>query len=363
MTVIYSGVAGNISSPNVATPSVLAPADGDPDNAATFAVGLQGNTDMNAMLLRLIQGMALENATISANAPNANDFATSTGLATNLLVAILGTGTTSHWSTSLDYGKTWTFVVSGVAETGYGVVWFPVAGLYVAVVVAGGVCAIETMDSGGATVTPRAVPTTAAAVPCAGNCIATSASLIVAAVGNTGQVIFSTNGTTWSAQGAAVMTGKVMTQVIFAQNQFVAVSTDSFVFTSPNGTTWTAQGQASSTGTGALQGLAFNARLGLYILSNGTTVPYATSPNAITWTPRSGLAGTVVSRVSTCWGLFVAVASTGPIQFYISSDGLTWTAAGGPPGLFAPGGMKQLYDRLFYSSSATTFASLAVPNL
>jgi hypothetical protein len=107
------------------------------------------------------------------------------------------------------------------------------------------------------------------------------------AVGLSGAVQTSANGTTWTNRATPADIDD-LNAIIYANNQFVAVGQVAFsagiarnVFTSPDGITWTLRIAAAGGASRDQRGVAFGA--GVFVsVGDGPTAQYSTN-NAVTW--------------------------------------------------------------------------------
>ena len=138
---------------------------------------------------------------------------------------------------------------------------------------------------------------------------------IFVAVGGTGTVAVSSDGTTWASQVLAG-TNSLM-GVTHGKGIFVAVGVNGDIVTSPDGTDWTAQ--VSGT-TEDLQSVTYGKGIFVAVASNGVIL---TSPDGTVWTPQvSGITAVLVHVV---YGnnTFVAVGFSGTVL--TSPNGIKWT--------------------------------------
>lgn len=164
-------------------------------------------------------------------------------------------------------------------------------------------------------------PTLAQGEPTLLNSVAWNGSQFVAA-GNA--ILTSLDGVTWTRQ--ATPANLNINRVIWADNQFVAVGSDSAgdtVLTSPDGTNWTPQATAAA----RLDGVAWN---GSQFIAVGAS--FLTSPDATTWTPQTPDTQADLNDITWDGGQFVAVGSTFDTQTFTSTgmvltspDGIAWT--------------------------------------
>lgn len=117
-----------------------------------------------------------------------------------------------------------------------------------------------------------------------------------------------------------------------ALNLWCAVGTSGLVLTSPDGTTWTSR----AAGATAFVGVVWAASPGLFLAWTAGT-SYYTSADGVTWTSRT-LPITPLSRVIAGAGLFL-VSDSSSKNIYTTPDGITWTARDGA--LSNPGSTTQ----------------------
>jgi len=146
---------------------------------------------------------------------------------------------------------------------------------------------------------------------------------VYVAVGS--EVATSTNGRVWT--GRSLPFGQFIPQlrgIVHGGGQFVAVGNSGQIFTSPTGETWTER--VSNTAM-ALNGIAH--ANGLYVAvgdfnASGAPATILTSSNGTSWISRnSGLTGSNLLSAAFGGGIFVAVGSNGALT--TSPDGVTWT--------------------------------------
>lgn len=134
--------------------------------------------------------------------------------------------------------------------------------------------------------------------------------------------------------------GATATDIIYANGVYVAIGfrsgtdpANNFLVSSTNGTTWTWRDVDTVSGNAiALTSIAYGA--GLFVVVGYTTSAtsfIATSPDGVTWTPRTPAAGmTYSNHVIYGGGRFVAVGGTTTTSsIQTSTDGITWTARTG----------------------------------
>jgi hypothetical protein len=142
------------------------------------------------------------------------------------------------------------------------------------------------------------------------------------AVGDTGVVCLSTNGTNWTESLTATTIN--LNSIIYGNGLFVAAGADGIIETSTNGTNWVIQNSGT---TGSLDALAY--ANGEYVAVGTNTV--ICSPDAVYWTSAvSGIEG-ATAVVGGATG-FVAIPGNSEPYFgpnslvYFSEDGLVWTS-------------------------------------
>jgi hypothetical protein len=151
---------------------------------------------------------------------------------------------------------------------------------------------------------------------------------VIVTVDDTGTILTSPDATNWNIQTVGTGLGLnglgVLTGVIFAQDQFVAVgaantlfSQNSGVCTSPDGTNWTFQ---NVPGSSALLGIGYGSNEYVAVGFYGSMF---TSPDGTNWT--SVALGTTKSLYGVAYGTngFVTVGNSGTLA--TSPDGVSWT--------------------------------------
>jgi len=138
------------------------------------------------------------------------------------------------------------------------------------------------------------------------------------AVGNSGTLTTSPDGTTWTTRTSGFGTSTIW-GVNYGDGLYVAVGLSGKLTTSPDGTTWTTR--TSGFGTSTIWGVAYGD--GLYV-AVGDSGKLTTSTDGTTWTTRtSGFGTTRIRGVTYGDGLYVAVGDSGKLT--TSTDGTTWT--------------------------------------
>jgi len=127
----------------------------------------------------------------------------------------------------------------------------------------------------------------------------------------------SPDGTTWTTRTSGL--SKVISAVTYGDGLYVAVGLDGGIATSPDGTTWTTR--TSGFGSTPIRGVTYGD--GLYV-AVGDSGKLTTSTDGTTWTSRtSGFGYTYINAVTYGDGLYVAVGDDGTMT--TSTDGTTWT--------------------------------------
>lgn len=128
----------------------------------------------------------------------------------------------------------------------------------------------------------------------------------------------------WSRRTPVAVTTSDIYSAVWDGTQFVAVGGSGAVVTSANGTSWTAQTSGVTIG---LNGITKGGTLSLYVAvgSSGGGGGAATSPDGITWTDRSASAGSNILRsVAAAPSIVIAVGFSGAIM--ASTNGTGWGA-------------------------------------
>lgn len=125
---------------------------------------------------------------------------------------------------------------------------------------------------------------------------------------------------TWNVSAAGYPADNDWEAVAYGNGVFVAVSSTGSgnrVMTSPDGISWTPRTSASDSDW---QAVTFGNNLFVAVGTNAVM----TSPDGTTWTSRTAVNGSWDS-VAGCGGMFVAVSSVTSPYVMSSSDGITWT--------------------------------------
>lgn len=149
-------------------------------------------------------------------------------------------------------------------------------------------------------------------------------------VGITGEIMSSFDGVTWS-YSQEIAAGAGLYDVIWSGNQFVAVGWGSTIATSPDGVTWTMR-SSPSLYSPDLHGVVWSGTqfvaVGGYGPAGYESRKYVggivlTSPDGVTWVPRTVDAPCDLMSVAWSGTQFIAVGFNGEI--ISSTDGVTWT--------------------------------------
>lgn len=140
------------------------------------------------------------------------------------------------------------------------------------------------------------------------------------AVGGGGTVLTSDDGDIWITQNSQVNID--LEAVVWTGSQYVAVGGSATILTSPDGFTWT-QAAVPPVVTGTLRGVTASDTLIVAVGNNGAIL---TSPDGVVWTARAS--GTVSSLEDAAWfdDHFV-VAGVGD-TLLVSLDGVAWSNPG-----------------------------------
>ena len=149
--------------------------------------------------------------------------------------------------------------------------------------------------------------------------VAYDGSSTLVAVGWSGTILTSSDGTTWTAQTSG--TSNDINNVTYSGSAFVAVGDNGTLLSSTDGTTWT--DRTSGCGmTGDMWDIAMTSGIGVVVGDNGSI--YTSTDRGSTCTARSS--GTTVELNELLYGdsTFVAAGDNGTVL--TSSDGITWTS-------------------------------------
>lgn len=212
----------------------------------------------------------------------------------------------AKWSVAAP-GSTWTQRTLPVAYT-----WVSVAygnGLFVAVASDTGLV-ITSPD--GITWTTRATPLGSLRAVTYGNGV-----FVALQIGNS--CVTSTNGITWTTR--TMPSSSVWASVAYGNGVFTAVSSgvSAASATSPDGINWT-----GGTLPSAATWLSVTYGNGIFLALDYASTSAATSTNGLTWTART-LPNAYLKSVIFGNGIFVAVAANNNFPAATSPDGITWT--------------------------------------
>ena len=140
------------------------------------------------------------------------------------------------------------------------------------------------------------------------------------AVGNSGNIVTSTDGITWTRQTSPISARLWL--VTYGNGMFVVFSDSGSIVTSTDGITWTKQTSPVST---RLESITY--RNGMFV-AVGNSGSIVTSTDGITWTKQTSPISADFSSVTYGNGMFVAVGESGSIV--TSTDGITWTRQTSP---------------------------------
>jgi len=169
------------------------------------------------------------------------------------------------------------------------------------------------------------------------------------AVGVSGKMTTSTNGTTWTSQTSG-FGGDQINGVAYGDGVYVAGGLSGTLTSSTNGTTWTSR--TSGFGSSTIEAVTYGN--GLFV-AVGRDSKISTSTNGTTWTSRTSGMGTYILGVTYGDGLYVAVGGSGALR--TSTDGTTWTSRTsgfGSTAMVAAAYGGGLYLAVGYSGTLTT---------
>ena len=168
------------------------------------------------------------------------------------------------------------------------------------------------------------------------NNLRTEESKLFVAVGNSGTILTSSDGTTWTSRTSG--TTNNLYGVTYGNSTFVTVGQSGTILTSTDGTTWTSRTSGTSNSlSGVTYGNGSFVTVGYSISSSSTSTSdnstptittvksttTLTSSDGVTWTLRdSGTSNELRGSITYGNGLFVTVGWEGTIL--TSSDGISW---------------------------------------
>jgi hypothetical protein len=124
----------------------------------------------------------------------------------------------------------------------------------------------------------------------------------------------SSDGITWTSQSA---TSGHLDGVTWGDSQFVAVGRSGIIYTSPNGTTWTSRTAVTSRN---LLGVIWGSDKYVAVGDSGTVL---SSSDGVTWTVQTSATSNALRSVAYGNSSYIAVGDSGTIVS--SSDGITWS--------------------------------------
>jgi hypothetical protein len=139
---------------------------------------------------------------------------------------------------------------------------------------------------------------------------------VFVAVGEGGTILTSTNGTSWTSRTSK--TTSDLHGVAWSGTTFVAAGYTSAVVTSTDGTSWTSRTLGTDTD---LNGVAWGNGKFVAAGFDGMNGTVNTSPNGTTWTSQTIDAPNGLLSVAWCGNAFIA----GSLGLVVSSDGTAWT--------------------------------------
>lgn len=142
------------------------------------------------------------------------------------------------------------------------------------------------------------------------------------ALGETGHLYYSTNGTTWAAL-TTVNGPQTINAGVFGGGRYVGVGDAGWIIASSDSTAWAAGQVVKIGGVGVnLHGIAWT---GTQYVAVGDSGAISTSPDGAAWSAlhTSALTGSLRSVAVSSTGLIVVVGDQG---IETSTDGITWTA-------------------------------------
>ncbi len=138
------------------------------------------------------------------------------------------------------------------------------------------------------------------------------------AVGDSGLVWTSGNGSSWTARNSNTTSN--LYAVCYGGGQFVAVGKEGTVVTSTSGTQWTLRVYPGSAGARSLTCIAYN---GSIYVAGGTGGRLRTSSDGISWANHD--IGTLNELRGMCYGNGMFIASSSGGNIYKSTNGTQWT--------------------------------------
>jgi hypothetical protein len=136
------------------------------------------------------------------------------------------------------------------------------------------------------------------------------------AVGESGTVVTSSDASFFTLQNANTEVN--LRSITFGNNLFVAVGDTGAILRSTNGVNWTIYGTDEALN---LRSVAFDS--GTFVATGAIGIVHQ-SRNAVRWTTTNIAGGEVLSQVAGAGGHFVAITASPSSANYISTNGLNW---------------------------------------
>jgi photosystem II stability/assembly factor-like uncharacterized protein len=234
-----------------------------------------------------------------------NTASTLYGVASNGATQLVAVGAAGLILTSSNSGVSWTQATSPTNNALFGVTWS--GSRYVAVGVSGTV--VTSTDGTNWSIVGASLTTQGL-----NSVTYSSTSSKYVAVGNSSAVLVSSDGLNWSV----ATSGATLYSVVWTGNEFIGVGASGLIRASSDGATWTSRTTANTT---TLLATAFGPRL----VAMGSSGSIQQSADAASWSVATS--GTTQSLNAVAWSStlskFVAVGGSGTVL--TSTDGLTWT--------------------------------------
>ncbi|MFC5404740.1 immunoglobulin-like domain-containing protein [Cohnella soli] len=160
------------------------------------------------------------------------------------------------------------------------------------------------------------------------------------AVGAAGTIITSSDGMSWTSRTSGI--AAMLISVAYGNGMYVAVGENGTIVTSNDGVNWTSR---SSGITDNLNGVTFGNNTYVAVGNFGKIV---TSSNGTNWTSRTSNVTYHIRSIAYKVGKFVAVTQSGPVV--LSSDGISW--------MYESSGTANAYYSIIYANN--TFVAVGV---
>jgi hypothetical protein len=204
---------------------------------------------------------------------------------------------------------------------------------------------IQTSDNSGASWTQRTsfVGTTPLPSLYSVDYGSTLANPLFVAVGASGCILSSPDGTTWTTRSSS---GSTLNKVVFANNTFVVVGDGGTIRTSPDGVAWTTR---TSGTTQALIDVAYGTHNNTWVVvGTGGIIITATATDLATWSAATSGFSAPINCIKYANGIFVLGASSAAQNLRYSSTGTgTWTAVANSTSFLAGSSGHQLGQSVF----------------